>query len=552
MPPPSDSVALYQGDPTGTVPARISQALTGLASTVAAASGWRGAMLTFMLGVLAATALPPIHFLPGLLAFTALAWRLETQTGAMRAALTGWLFGFGYHVAGLYWISNALLVESDRFAWLIPFAIAGLPALLALFPALTMAAIPRVSAPGWTRPLMVAVLWSVSDYARGNLLTGFPWNLPAYALSFSDSLSQAASVLGAPGLSLAVLLASVGPAIWFGSVPRTGKIPSRVGIACLAIVLLLWAGGTLRLWYAEPGSEKTTVVRVVQGNIPQKDKWKPALRAKHITRYMTLSQQADPTVAGDDLPAGTPPTVIIWPETAVPALLASDRDLRETIATVAPPGGALITGAPSSTNTLPRRLYNSMLALRPDGTIAERYDKAHLVPFGEYVPFRSWISLPSVAQSFTDFSPGPGRETIAIPGLGVASPLICYEVIFPGEVVGDVAGMRANVLLNLTNDAWYGRSSGPYQHLAIAKMRAVEEGIPLIRAANTGVSGIYDGYGQTVVQLGLDTTGVIDAYMPRPVLSRTFYSRFGDMFYVVIIFILLIGLVGHRVFAARR
>ena len=165
------------------------------------------------------------------------------------------------------------------------------------------------------------------------------------------------------------------------------------------------------------------------------------------------------------------------------------------------------------------------------------------------VPLRSWINLPRIAQSFTDFSPGPGPRTITIPGLGAVSPLICYEVIFPGAVIADDGGNRPRVLLNLTNDAWYGHSPGPFQHLAIAKMRAIEEGIPLVRAANTGVSGIYDAYGRTVVQLGLDATGVIDGYLPRAVSAHTIYARFGDTLYVILVTVLFGGLVGLRLFS---
>jgi len=502
-----------------------------------ALAGWRGAVFTILLGAVAALAMPPVHLLPAMLSFSVLAWRLD-RAGSWRAALAaGWLFGFGFHVAGLYWISNAMLVESERFAWAVPFAAAGLPALLAVYPAVAVAVMVRVVPPGPARALGLAAAWCVAEYARGHLLTGFPWNLPAYALTLSDATMQGASVFGAYGLSVLVMLAAAAPALAFG----TGRPPSGLAraacAACLLLPVALWAGGALRLSASETRWDEATVIRLVQANIPQREKWKPELRARHLTRFVELSGAPAPTRRAETLPDDAMPTVVIWPETAVPALLDHSPNLRAAIARVAPAGGALVTGAPTRDDGPPRRVFNSLMALRPGGSVIDSYDKVHLVPFGEYLPFKDWIPFPAMVGGFTDFSPGPARRLMDIPGLGQVSPLICYEIIFPGAALPeDGTEARPRVLLNLTNDAWYGRSSGPYQHRDIARFRAVEEGLPLIRSANTGISGIYDAQGRVVVELALNEAGAIDAALPLPVPGATVFARVGDgIFYFLIL-----------------
>ena len=518
--------------------------------------GWRGALLTIFIGAIAASALPPAHFLPGLSAFSILAWRLERETSSAHAAWQGWLFGFGYHLVGLYWISNALLVESDKFAIFVPLAAVGLPMALSLFPAATFALIPRIAAPGWPRVLAVVALWSLAEFGRGHLFTGFPWNLPAYAFSISEALSQTASLVGAHGLSLLVLLASTSVAVMVGPHRNWSRNVGLCGVACVLIPLVAWLGGATRLALAPPAVDTSVVIRLVQGNIPQKDKWKPELRPRHIARYLDLSRGDSPSIRAHGLPDNALPTVVIWPETAVPGFLAQSRDLRHALAAVAPNAGSLVTGAPSIAQGPPRRLYNSLIGVGADGLVNARYDKVHLVPFGEYVPLKSWLPLPRVVESFADFTPGPERASLDIPGLGMVSPLICYEIIFPGAVVANQATNemtdRPRALLNLTNDAWYGESSGPYQHLAISKMRAIEEGIPLIRAANTGISGIYDAYGRTLVQLALGETGTADAYLPLSSNRHTIYSRIGDCIYFIILIISFIGILINLILYNRK
>ena len=515
------------------MPELIVTRLCALARLVGEARGVRGVLLTLFLGALASTALPPLHVLPALAAFSGLVWRLERAGTPAAAAMTGWLFALGYHVAGLYWVSNALLVESDRFAWAVPFAAIGLPMVLAVFPAATLATAAMLSRPQ-ERALAVLVLWSLAEYLRSTLLTGFPWNLAGYAFAGSDALSQPAAWIGIHGLGLAVLAPALAPALLTAA--RNHR--PWTALAALAVPFLLWAGGEARLDTAPPEAATGPVIRLVQGNVPQHEKWDPERRDAHLARYRQLTLEPEPAVRQPGLSPGTGPSAVIWPETAVPAFLNTHTALQHWLDSMVPEGGSLVAGAPARVGS---RLFNSAFVFDGRGTAAARYDKAHLVPFGEYLPLRGRIPLPVLFESFIDFSPGPGPVSIPMPGLGLASPLICYEAIFPGEVVA-AGAPRPALLLNLTNDAWYGHSAGPYQHRTSARMRAVEEGIPMVRVANTGISGVYDALGRTVAEIGFGVTGALDARLPPPLPAPTVYARHGESAWAGIV-ALLLGLV---------
>jgi apolipoprotein N-acyltransferase len=259
-------------------------------------------------------------------------------------------------------------------------------------------------------------------------------------------------------------------------------------------------------------------LRIVQANIPQRQKWIPELRAGHLQRQRAMSRQSSPNSSA------RPPTHVIWPETAAPFFLSDNDAARGAAAVAAPSGGALITGAPRRGDG---NFWNAAHVITGDGRIVASYDKAHLVPFGEYVPLRGILPLDKVVPGQGDFSAGAGRQTLAVPGLPPVSPLICYEAIFPGAVARRDA--RPGWLLNLTNDAWFGTFAGPQQHFAIAATRAVEEGLPLVRAANTGISAVVDPYGRPVAMLGLGVEGVIDSGLPRALPTLTPYARSGNV-----------------------
>jgi apolipoprotein N-acyltransferase len=248
-----------------------------------------------------------------------------------------------------------------------------------------------------------------------------------------------------------------------------------------------------------------------------------------------------PALAGSGSTPLKPPTHIIWAETSVPYILANTPGLSQVLAAAVPPGGLMIFGAPraSPAGVTPRQLWNSLQAIDDKGRVKGTYDKHHLVPFGEYVPFRDILPIEKLTAGRQDFSPGPGIRTLAFDGLPPVSPLICYEVIFSGNVVD--AENRPQWLLNLTNDAWFGQSFGPYQHFAAARLRAVEEGLPLVRVANTGISGVIDGYGRTIRRLGLGQEGVIDSPLPAALDDRTMYSRFGGWILALMMIFALAG-----------
>jgi apolipoprotein N-acyltransferase len=501
-------------------------------------SGWRQTVSLILLGVIAATALPPWYFMPGIFAFAAFALQLGKCKRPINAAYTAWLFGFGFHLLGLHWIANAFLIDGEKFAFLIPFVVVGLPAILAIFPAITMAILPLISRSPGTNTIAIAFLWSASEYLRGHLFTGFPWNLTAYTVSFSENLVQAAAFIGAYGLSFLVLVAAVAPSILFMKRSYWTTFSTLTFLLSFLIPVILWFGGLMRLSSSDQAIDHSVLIRIVQANIPQRDKWKSELRFKHISKYLELSNSS--TKLTELFTVSKKPDIIVWPETAVPAFLSENNSLRIFLTSSLPKGSTLITGAPSLSTNQPKQLYNSLFVISKSGTIKGRYDKVHLVPFGEYIPLKNWLPFSKIVNGLADFRSGTGPNQIDVPFVGIVSPLICYEVIFPGSVIRNSSKTRPKLLINLTNDAWFGRSSGPFQHLAIAKMRAIEEGIPLLRAANTGVSGFYDAYGRNLGEIGLSDEGVLDRHLFKPTTSSTLYGKFGDNIYFCMMFLCII------------
>jgi apolipoprotein N-acyltransferase len=493
------------------------------AEYLAGLTGWRRQAAALAAGAVSGLALPPLHLVFFLWpALAALMWLLDGCGRARTAAFVGWSFGFGFFLAGLYWVGFSFFVDAERFAFYMPIAVGGLAAGMALFTALALFVTAVSGVKGWPRVLVLTAAWLFSDWLRAWVLTGFPWNFLGTVWSFSDALIQPAAWGGVWLLTaLALLPAAASSLLIGGSHCRTPG--SRVFVALAHLLLLAaWMGGELRLRQA-PAVDDWVVegerLRIVQPAIPQRLKWKAELRADHVLTQMRMS-------ASDGYDGITQ---VIWAETAVPFLLEDDPALRRTLARVVPPGGFLFTGAPSARDVDGEKVFrNSFFALDGLGEIVQRFDKVHLVPFGEYNPLGDLLPAGALAVSAGNFEAGEGRQTWSLEGLPGASPLICYEVIFPGAVVR-AEGPRPGWLLNVTNDAWFGRSSGPYQHFANARLRAVEEGLPLVRAANTGISGVIDAYGRVVAQLGLGQTGVVDAPLPKASADITLYARSGNV-----------------------
>lgn len=529
MPPSSDRP---ESDlPAGDLPAGDPAATAGPGARLA--RPWPRALLTVGAGALAAAALPPVGVIPALFGVAVLAWAVRVAGTARGAAAAGWFWGFGFHVAGLYWIANALLVDGARHGWLIPFAVAGLPALLGLFTAAAAWAARRLARDGVAGWLALVGCLAAAEWLRGHILTGFPWNLPAYAWDPLPAMQQPAALIGAYGLSLVTLLVAAAPALWLDpAAGRRGRLAMTAACVALAGGLGLW--GWARIPAGPAATVDGVVVRVVQGNVAQRDKWNPTLKPRHVLRYLALSAAgAAPTLRADGLDAGAAPTLVVWPETAFAYLIGPDTPLTG-LAGAVPPNGTLVFGA--AREDADGRVFNSVLALAGDASIRWSYDKAHLVPFGEYVPLRTVLPIGPIVQGSRDFTPGPGPAALPLPAVPPVSPLVCYEAIFPGAVT---AGERPGWLLNLTNDAWYGRSSGPYQHVAITRLRAVEEGLAMVRAANTGISFVADPYGRVLASLGLEETGSLDAPLPRA-LAPTVYSRFGDLGFLLAVAAMLV------------
>lgn len=509
--------------------------VTRLAEWLAGRSGWQRLGLAAIAGALTVVAMPPFGLWPLLfITYPVLLWLLDgiepdaeqRFAGWRSAALTAWAFGFGFFLTGLYWIGSAFLVEADQFAWMLPFVAVIMPGGLALFFAGAAVAARAVSRTGATRVLTFVLALVLAEWLRGHVLTGFPWNSLGYGFSVSDILVQATSLWGLYGHTLVAALVATAPALLAG--PGVTVTRGRAAaFVCFAGVLplALFGFGLWRLSLPTPADVADVKLRIVQPNIAQKDKWRPELRAVNFSRLLRLSR------AQDNLDGITH---VIWPESAPPFLLADNPDARALVADTLPEGVHLITGAVRAEplpQTMPdgrwARFFNSVMVLDSNATITATYDKAHLVPFGEYLPAQTLLNalgLQQLTRQRGGYSSGPGPRAIDVPGMPHMGPLVCYEVIFPGNSVGTD---RPGWLLNATNDAWFGDSIGPRQHFFQARMRAVEQGLPLVRAANTGISAVIGPRGQIRALLGLGEAGVLDQNLPGKI-EPTIYSVSGD------------------------
>lgn len=467
------------------------------------AAAWRADGLACGAGAITAFALPGAFLLPCLLLGVPLLLRaIDRAPGVLAAARRGFAFGFGLHLVGLLWITNAILLRAAEFWWAVPLATPALALVLAPFVAVA-AGVARLAPAGGARVAALAGAWVLADLVREFIFTGFPWNPLGSVLEFpgrvGDVLIGAASVVGVDGLTLAVLLVA-------GAV-RAGW---RARALVVALVVALVGFGMVRDRAAAPRAPGLTLV-LVQGNVPEAAKLDRSGAVAVFRRYLALTAEGVAAAKGR-------PAVVAWPEAASPFTVAGDPPALDAIAAAARPALATLVGAVRfGADDRPR---NSLVAVMPDATVGAIYDKAHLVPWGEYQP----AVVPIQIIPGGGFAAGPGRATLRLPGVPPFSPLICYEDIFSGAVTAP--GPRPGWLLVITNDAWFGDSAGPRQHLAAARMRAAETGLPLARAANTGISAVFDGRGHEVARLGLDRTGVLAAALPGA-LAPTLFARFG-------------------------
>jgi len=523
----------------------------GLIHAIVLSWGWRRWLIAFAAGALSASAMAPLNAWPVLfLTFPVLVWLLDGAgigrwRGVTGAATIGWWFGFGYFLAGLYWIGYAFLVDAPTFGWLLPIAVIGLPAMLAVFTAFGVGLARLLWTRGAMRILALGVALTTAEWLRGHVLTGFPWNAFGYALTSPLALAQGASVIGIWGLTFIAVVVFASPATLADDHGETrwAWLPLVLGIAVLAGL----AGfGALRLARTPTRLVDGVHLRIMQPNLQQDVRFNYSAKQEVIDRYIALSDRA----SGPQSLGVRDATHLIWPESAFPFFLTREPGALAQITQLLRGGTVLITGAvrlAEPVNPAESAAYNSIYVIDHDGSIVSLYDKVHLVPFGEYLPFQhvlESLGLQQLTKQRGGFLAGDRRRLISVPGAPLALPLICYEIIFPGEVMPK--GRRPSWIVNVTNDGWFGISSGPYQHFQQARVRAIEEGLPLVRAANTGISAVVDPLGRIINSLPLGSEGVIDSPLPRPV-STPIYARVGDVPAAMIVAISLLAIIRRRI-----
>lgn len=452
----------------------------------------------FVLGGLTSLAFAPLYLIPlAAIGFSLFLVGLTQGIYSTSPFKYGWWFGFGHFVVGLYWLGNA--IQTVGLWYFVPLGWFGLPAFLAFFSAIvTWVALKGGKKSLFITVLKFSVLWFIAEWLRGNILTGLPWNLAGYMWPLP--VLQICSVIGIYGLSLITIFFMTS----FASQSRVYMM------TWVAVFIGLYSWGQHRL--TDNPTELTGInMRLVQASIPQSTKWLSEHFQENFDKHIGLSA----------MEAERPLRAIIWSEASIPTFVTDYPVLMETLAAVAPKDGYIIVGGPRRGSQ--DEIFTSTMVLNDRGDLVAFYDKSHLVPFGEYFPFRKWVPfVGKLTAGAQDYSSGSGVRTLDLPGLGKFSPLVCYEAIFPGNVVD---AQNPTWMLNQTNDAWYGHSSAPYQHLQIVRVRAIEQGIPLVRSANNGISAVIDPLGRIREHLDLDEIGFIDFDLPAPLANRTIYAR---------------------------
>ena len=502
-----------------------------LAGAVVLSWGWPRRLIAFAAGACGALALPPFGLAPAMiLAFTPAVWLLDgaagaTRPAALRAAFAdGWWWGFGYFLAGLWWLGAAFLVDADQFLWALPLGVIGLPLCLALFPALGFVLARALWSPGPGRVFALAMGLSASEFARANVLTGFPWNEYGMALGQFLWSAQIAAWIGLHGLTLLTIALAAAPA--------TLKPRPLIGAALAGLALLGF--GAWRADLPAPKPVPGVKLRLVQPNVAQGPGFSAANGAAILGGYLKLSDRAtSPERSGiGDV------THLVWPESAFPFVLAREAGALARLVDFLHGGAVLVTGAASEEGEDDKaRYFNSIAIIDRAGLAAARYDKRRLVPFGEYLPLRALFDRLKITQFVHvpgGFTPGAGSPTLSVRGLPDALAMICYEAIFPNEgPVREGGTASVGYILNVTDDGWFGRTAGPYQHFAQARLRAVELGLPLLRVANTGVSAVVDARGRILDATPLGAEALLDTTLPGA-LAPTWQAHWGALTFAVL------------------
>jgi apolipoprotein N-acyltransferase len=525
--------------------------LRGIGAAIILAWGWKRAVIALTAGALSALAMAPFNAWPVLFfTFPVMVWLIDgSAAGRMRglpaAAMAGWWFGLGYFVPGLYWIGYAFLVDAPTFAWLLPFAILGLPAYLALFTAFGFALARLIWTRDASRVLALAATLTIGEWLRGHALTGFPWNAFGYALTEPLALAQTASLIGLWGMTFLTIAIFASPAALIDGSSR-GRRPWIAPALALTLLVVMGVYGVVRLALHPTRQVAGVKLRIMQPNLPQDARFNYSAKAEVMRKYLALSDRA----TGPQSTGVRDANILIWPESAFPFFLTREADAMAQIADLLPKGTVLVTGAVRAPDAPPgsriTRAYNSIYVIDHDGSVLSVYDKLYLVPFGEFLPLQDWMEKLGFVQLTKvqgGFIPGTRRKTMEVPGAPPMLPLICYEAVFSGDI--ETRGDRPGWIVNLTNDGWFGISTGPYQHLQQARLRAIEQGLPLVRAANTGVSAVIDPVGRIVARLGLGAEGVLDSGLPAAI-APTVYARNGDIPAAVIVALAIVIVIRRR------
>lgn len=464
----------------------------------------------FILGLLSAILFAPINLFPiGFLVFSILLILID-QKNPRKAFYLGWFFAFGHFAAGLYWISISLFVDIARFWWLLPFSLSLIPAILALYIAISCYFYCKIIDKFQIRDKIIKIflfsaIWVIFEILRSILFTGLPWNLLGYSFLFWDLMPQIASVIGIYGLSFVAIIFFTIPYFCYKNDLKKKKNIFYL-LSCVFLLIFMVIFGYFQINNNEI-TQKSAKIRLIQPNIKQEDKWSKESRYESFLKNITYSK-------GDFMEkSGQKPDYIIWSEASVPYILGHDRkSLLNEISQIIPQNSLLITGAIRAKyddSQSVKEIFNSLFIIDSNARIIDHYDKSHLVPFGEYIPFAKFLPfLSKITYGSLDFSSGDGNKSLKLNNNISFSPLICYEIIFPWKIIDPYN--KEDFIVNITNDDWFGVSSGPYQHLNMARMRAIENQLPVIRVANSGITAIINKNGRLLKKIDLNKEGKLD------------------------------------------